>query len=718
MKVTIPIFILISFTFGISECCDCPVQPESISLKINSTLNEDIQHEKIDDVDFGVPILVGSIVFLHRVFPIVTRNVTLVNECPQGYSPANEAAINVFKVSSINFMKMVDALGVKRSSYVVSSTKEFPNNSDVEDPDAYSFKSLYIKSTSAVSRTINLAMEEDLSSFVYLCSANTQITLKTEFYGYLTNIDYTLSTFSYVRQALWKIDNQTYSSKNPLVKFSDSGCKKVEIWALLVTNDSLTYYGCTKIEVNPKFGIDDPSTTITLSSTSINKLPLPSHLGIPDLNVFLSRGSAALAPKIDGGLYIFYLNVESVGIVVSLDKKFKEKKSITIGKNNVPLDIVATKVGFIIYTKSLEDNNLSMLLEYNNDGILILKKLIMNNGDLPVTANKDQLIFYDEGSKPVFGMNAMFANQGGKLAYSYGSSLCGLIFTHYNHFGYNGEIRNDHTGDSFISSGMSNSNNEYYGWGWGTSHSLSVSQIYDGRNYITASLGDLFPENLRVCFVDSLVLDTNSVDAKRGKSVKHRRFCDDFIVQPGKIPGNGHGKSCGRLGGIFKIKNKVVVVYSRKKCKIPGYYGDSTEDYNGDIGMSVFEFDSKLFKIINKQSYKFGSGENIVGIRAQRYGDKIFILLASTSKLTTEDSTNSGVLSTDIVSKALLVNLSGDIISGPFSYSDIIVPASDDLRVLADGRVAWAVINQENNQLYIYYLPSLIPELSSLRFMR
>ena len=78
--------------------------------------------------------------------------------------------------------------------------------------------------------------------------------------------------------------------------------------------------------------------------------------------------------------------------------------------------------------------------------------------------------------------------------------------------------------------------------------------------FVTASLGDQYPKNIRVCFIDPNNI-TNSLDK-------------DILTDEG-INGNVSGKACGRLGGISKLGNKYGLIYARNPCTV--------KDYNGKV---------------------------------------------------------------------------------------------------------------------------------------
>ena len=96
-----------------------------------------------------------------------------------------------------------------------------------------------------------------------------------------------------------------------------------------------------------------------------------------------------------------------------------------------------------------------------------------------------------------FGMNCIFEPVNAKL--NFGNNRIGLIFAHYNNFDWRSDC---HTGDTFITIDTNGSKYDF-AWTWKTSHSLVQSLVFDGKYWITASLGDAYPEGITLSAVDS-----------------------------------------------------------------------------------------------------------------------------------------------------------------------------------------------------------------------
>ena len=135
----------------------------------------------------------------------------------------------------------------------------------------------------------------------------------------------------------------------------------------------------------------------------------------------------------------------------------------------------------------------------------------------------------------------MFSPSSGKLAY--GRVRIGLIFSHYNAFGTPTQ-RNDHQGDTNYSFNR-RIQNERISWNWKSSHSIIQTQIYDGQFFITASLADLYPTNIRICAIDSekITGGRDNYDALKKEFRTTPNYCKEIV--PGVIPGDGNGGKCG-----------------------------------------------------------------------------------------------------------------------------------------------------------------------------
>jgi len=276
-----------------------------------------------------------------------------------------------------------------------------------------------------------------------------------------------------------------------------------------------------------------------------------------------------------------------------------------------------------------------------------------------------------------------------------------LIYGRYNHFGDNADgSRNDHTGDAYVTFNE-DGQDEKYSWIWLASHSLYQSHLYNGQYYATAALGDDYPQNIQVCIVDQSQTD-GYLDGVRNKTIRHPKYCT--LIAPGSIPGDGKGNACGRLGGIHYLNGTYAVVYQRKPCRVlnnsTGAYVSQTLN---ELALLTFTFNAttKTFSAITKKVVVTAT-DLIMSVRSGKYGNKIFITYSSqktsNGSLT---SNNTYYLGTD-TTKYMLIGFDGSIATAPIAAPLNSTPLSDELKYLADGRLAWSFIDYNQN-LFVYY---------------
>jgi len=299
----------------------------------------------------------------------------------------------------------------------------------------------------------------------------------------------------------------------------------------------------------------------------------------------------------------------------------------------------------------------------------------MNNGEQPKTAKK-ALIFYDSSGEPLFGIDKMYNPHNGKLAYGLGR--LNLIFAHYNNFDGEG-----HTGDTYYSLDKTGTYKAAkYAWSWQSSHSLIQSHIFDGKYFISAALGDAYPEGISLSVID-INKGGNAYDSTRKNSPNIGYVTDSDIF--GKIPGNQRGNSYGRLGGVLKFSSAYVVVYSVKK---------SSGDTRNGIFLTKFTYDGKI-KLVKTNEILHGIAGKLVNLRCAKYGDKILITYIL-------DQTDYGTdyipyyqdLTEDMY--YAVTDIDGKTIAGPFKSTEQNQAISEDIRALKDGSLRWGYVDNND----------------------
>lgn len=301
----------------------------------------------------------------------------------------------------------------------------------------------------------------------------------------------------------------------------------------------------------------------------------------------------------------------------------------------------------------------------------------MNNGDQP-TSTRDALVFYDLNGKALFGIDKMFNPHNGKLAY--GQGKLNLIFAHYNNFDESG----GHTGDSYYSLDLSGeSQNAKYAWSWLTSHSLIQSHIYDGKYFITAALGDAYPEGISLAIID-INKGGNAYDSVRKNYPDLRYVSDSNLI--GYITGNHIGNSYGRLGGILEFDSIYALIYSIKKS--------SGDDRDG-IMLTKFSYENGDIHLISTDYILHGIAGKLKNLRCGKYGGRILITYILNK---TDYGLDYSPYYQDLNEETyyLVSDLDGTVTAGPFRSDEQNEALSEDLRELKDGSLRWGYVDSKN----------------------
>ena len=210
----------------------------------------------------------------------------------------------------------------------------------------------------------------------------------------------------------------------------------------------------------------------------------------------------------DNNMKVFKILLEK--LTLSINESFK-KPFYTL-YNGVPCDIVCVPTGAVLLMRDLRDENTLYVMSITEDGRVLWRNNIMQNGAYPLKAEPNQLLFYDNTNEKIeFGMNAMFKPYSGRLAFGQGKIIC--IFSYMNNFGVANGQRHDNNGDTIVTYSLDGSEVHLVS-AWSTTHSLAQRAWYDGRFLYTASLGDCGPSNVKVLRVEpsiKLKLDVSNL---------------------------------------------------------------------------------------------------------------------------------------------------------------------------------------------------------------
>lgn len=691
---------------------NCTCDEVSSPIKNNSFVQSD---QIIDDINYNKSILIGNYIGLGWYSNTTNYSYLFLNHsCPKGTrSLSKEELLNLITNYHTQLYNYIKSLGIQDGNYIVTNTKA----SLVTDPshmNSYLFYGAVVKSTSMSIVEVNQVYYKSTSRVLcFFDNESVFLSNPTNGFDFQTGDFYKIDMkTSHIQSMTWKIDSKTEEKGLFLeVVFEKDGEHIVKMNTLDVFNSQKCY--CMTV-----YSMNYISKIKNLNFSTVN----PCDVVIKDLKIlaanenfsFFNRGNTSIAPKSNGGFYMSYTSFDYIGYILEFDSSLTQINSFLIGENAFILDITSVQNGFFLYVKYYKANDHSEIQKWSQNGKLLWRRNVMNNQtpDLSSYASPsiaiDQITFRSCIEKKLsdnqYQSLVMFANQSGKL--SYGKGKASLIFSHYNFLGLLPDgRRNDQTGDSFflfpVTSNEENNEKYYkYAWTWKTSHSLVQTNYYDGRHYITASLG----ETIRVCFVYSDIYNKSKYDIDRQTYNNNKSICFDNLV-PGKFPTDGKGKTCGFLGGLIEIGDFYALAYSRKACEMVGYDGKMTSDYNNEVGVSFFRFDSKKGSVFDVRNIRLSNGDNVKGVKFGLLGDKALVLLTVTDSPTKINLPPSQVTSSSDRTEFLLIDVNGSIVKERSRYDDEhIVPVSDDLKNLSDGSLIWGFVNKMTNELKFAYI--------------
>jgi hypothetical protein len=526
----------------------------------------------------------------------------------------------------------------------------------------------------------------------------------------------------------------------------------------------VTLFGNRNISASKKVFVYSQIQKIQLN-TKLKKFnqilvkPVVNHKVKRNDLLHLTNPSVCIAkrPISSGGCLIAFQDINmQLNVLIFDEDKFKFSKPIYNLDNALPLDIVYTDKGYVLLLRDTRDPNILLVQHISESGETVFSNVIMCNGHNPVRAEINQIIFFDNEGKPVFGMNAMHRPISGKLAYGNGRIL--VIFSYTNYFGATKGVREDHLGESIISY-KQDGTEVNLAKSWSTSHSLAQIALFNDNCFITASLGDAYPQNIRVYNInpkinnlDNLKNPINNDNLIRQTTDAGKVFADGFKVYakepdikfdhilplqsqvtnndlilselniinqvknnafsnisrirmnirheikaadiiPGSIPADMKGHTSGRLGGLSKVGDLNMLTYSRINCFDSGLLNKENE-----LALIIFNNDLNVVK-----QCKYKDGDGISCIKSAAYGENTLIMFSKTNKM-------NGQYLIDYVeifdeSCCFLINKDGEKISNDFNMKFSLFNPNDDFVTLEDGSVVWPFIDFEDN-LYLCFLDS------------
>lgn len=319
------------------------------------------------------------------------------------------------------------------------------------------------------------------------------------------------------------------------------------------------------------------------------------------------------------------------------------------------------------------------------------EKVIMNNSDDGATFQNQINFQSDEDGSWPFGMNLMFHAKSGRLLYA--RERLGLVFNHWNHFGYHDDgSANDHQSSSFISFDEENAEDARLAWSWSCSHSEIQNMMWDREKFIIGDLGDSVGVSLWRTDVEQLSSEDFSTTHDRRYRLNYKSNCnvEDELI----IPGAGT-KVAGRIGGLIYLnEDDYVLVYSRRKVTL----GSNVPVENSEIGF--YRFDKDL-KPKGRKIIPVDDGEWNNLLHSARYGNRIAVGSADSHCIINEQFVCEWI-TFDQPYFLKLYDIDGNNF-GSINVKGL--PAGDDFEVLADGRVVWVSFDRDGNITYHYLDP-------------
>ena len=481
----------------------------------------------------------------------------------------------------------------------------------------------------------------------------------------------------YFNGVLWRYNKTLYSTSSLKLKFNESGGHKVEFWGQLITNQIV--YLCEFIYVKKK----PISSSQPYNDNIVKKIVTDFDMRYYNY-IHFTPGNSHVAPRIDGGYYVAFVDTLKFLNILSYDKNDNLLKHFNTTELSDVFDITATDYGFVYYGRDSRSSYHSFMKLYNKNFELINTVQIMNNtkdDDVTVDSNiKKQIIKYDPSGKPTWGLRFIYVPESGKLAYSRGRVF--LIFSHYNFFT---DVSNygDHTGDTSITFNDLLRDLDF-GDTWGASHSLIQACTFDEFYFWTAALADASPYGIKVEYISKRNIsynEYNSYDPVNKKyNLRYKRENDNLA---GYIKGNRGGTAEGKLGGIMYFEK--LKLYCLVYAKTPNYSNDSNNNKT-IIYLTTWKFTNNTINSNITKEIKVFQNNIDVRVRGGKLGDdKVVIIYNFTKPADKGKHPNVFIIQLQDFS----------YIRQDVYYNDLFMNTCEDFKTFADGVLIWASSNRD-----------------------
>ena len=387
--------------------------------------------------------------------------------------------------------------------------------------------------------------------------------------------------------------------------------------------------------------------------------------------------------------------------VLTIDSNGQQISDFNLTKSGFPFSIISVGWGWVALIKDFQNPDYLYLLGVDTNNNIVFNRTLINSNSAPTNYTSDQLIFFqDAKGTPAFGMNAMFDPSSGRLAM--GKNRIAVHFAHYNFFGYLSDgTRNDHTGDTLFTVNMKGQD-EKISFSWGASHSLTQNLFYNGDRFMSAALGDAYPMNVFFSTVDGL--NPKATPDPTTGLYNILNYQQTMTLLPDIITGDGGGFANGRLGNILELSDGQTFVFSYARRKSwTTFLGTNYSSLIDELGLSFFDKNLNLLKDVSLLQ-----GQWVNQVQSCRYGKNIFISYVISNKhLILNNTFLEDTLSPDDVQYFILVDEQGNLLNGPLLLQAFMpdLPASDEIKMMADGRCAWTVVDSSGILNYVFLTP-------------
>ena len=209
------------------------------------------------------------------------------------------------------------------------------------------------------------------------------------------------------------------------------------------------------------------------------------------------------------------------------------------------------------------------------------------------------------------------------------------------------------------------------------------SHIYDGKYFITAALGDAYPQGISLSVID-INKGGNVYDSKRASYPDLGLVTSSDVI--GNIVGDGLGGSYGRLAGVLEFNNVYAVVYSVKK---------SSDDERDGIFLTTFNYEDGKINLISTNYILYGIAGKLKNLRCAKYGGRVLITYIL-NKTDYDLDYPSGYTDLNEDTFYLVSDLDGNVTAGPFKSSAQNQAISEDIRELKDGSLRWGYVDSND----------------------